>query len=185
MGGEANYLFAFSEAAAPHYLAPVPREQWLTPPMARWAPADIAALLDAAEAALRECVRALALPATQLHGYTPASGLPAVREAVAASLRLARAQPGPFAQAPVAAIEAGEGEVVIRTERPFLSLPAFLAATGTIILSPAAYDAAGAVRVGLVDVVHVGLLRPGDLRAVGLAGGAGQDLGLVAHRGPP
>ena len=30
--------------------------------------------------------RALALPATQLHGYTPASGLPAAREAVAASL---------------------------------------------------------------------------------------------------
>ncbi|HIZ46304.1 MAG TPA: pyridoxal phosphate-dependent aminotransferase [Candidatus Olsenella pullistercoris] len=30
--------------------------------------------------------RALALPATQLHGYTPASGLPSVREAVAASL---------------------------------------------------------------------------------------------------
>ena len=30
--------------------------------------------------------RALALPVTQLHGYTPASGLPAAREAVAASL---------------------------------------------------------------------------------------------------
>lgn len=31
--------------------------------------------------------RSLALPATQLHGYTPAPGLPAAREAVAASLR--------------------------------------------------------------------------------------------------
>lgn len=31
-------------------------------------------------------VRALALPPTELHGYTPASGLPACREAVAASL---------------------------------------------------------------------------------------------------
>ena len=30
--------------------------------------------------------RSLALPATQLHGYTPANGLPAAREAVAASL---------------------------------------------------------------------------------------------------
>lgn len=65
MGGEANYLFAFdpSPAAAPHHLRAVPRAEWLTPEMAAWREADIAALLDDAEAALRECVRALALPA--------------------------------------------------------------------------------------------------------------------------
>lgn len=63
MGGEANYLFAFDAAAAPYHLVPVPRAQWLTPEMLAWDEADIAALLDDAEAALRECVRALNLPA--------------------------------------------------------------------------------------------------------------------------
>lgn len=63
MGGEANYLFAFDPSAGPHLLRPVPRAEWLTPEMMAWHEADIAALLDDAEAALRECVRALALPA--------------------------------------------------------------------------------------------------------------------------
>ena len=40
-----------------------------------------------APAAVRESIaRSLELPPTQLHGYTPAAGLPAAREAVAASL---------------------------------------------------------------------------------------------------
>ncbi|PSS03281.1 IMP-specific 5-nucleotidase [Coniella lustricola] len=64
MGGEANYLFAFDPAAAPHYLRAVPRAEWLTPEMTAWSEADIAALLDDAEAALRECVKGLNLPAT-------------------------------------------------------------------------------------------------------------------------
>lgn len=64
MGGEANYLFAFDAAAGPHYLRAVPRSEWLTPEMAAWSEADIAALLDDAEAALRECVKGLNLPAT-------------------------------------------------------------------------------------------------------------------------
>lgn len=63
MGGEANYLFAFDASSGPHLLRPVPRSEWLTPEMMAWHEADIAALLDDAEAALRECVRALALPA--------------------------------------------------------------------------------------------------------------------------
>ncbi|KAL2273167.1 hypothetical protein FJTKL_04907 [Diaporthe vaccinii] len=63
MGGEANYLFAFDEAAGPHLLRPVPRHEWLTPDMAAWSGADIAALLDDAEAALRECVKSMNLPA--------------------------------------------------------------------------------------------------------------------------
>ena len=42
--------------------------------------------IPAPDAVRASIERALALPATQLHGYTPASGLPAVREAVAASL---------------------------------------------------------------------------------------------------
>ncbi|KAF3760015.1 putative Ins1, inosine 5'-monophosphate-specific 5'-nucleotidase [Cryphonectria parasitica EP155] len=63
MGGEANYLFAFDAAAPPYYLRPVPRHEWLTPEMQAWSEADIAALLDDAEAALRDCVRVLHLPA--------------------------------------------------------------------------------------------------------------------------
>lgn len=63
MGGEANYLFAFDAAAAPYYLVPVPRAQWLTPDMMAWDEGEIAALLDDAEAALRECVKGLNLPA--------------------------------------------------------------------------------------------------------------------------
>ncbi|OAA44973.1 IMP-specific 5'-nucleotidase 1 [Metarhizium rileyi] len=63
MGGEANYLFAY-EPSSPHRLAPVPRQQWLTPEMATWSDADIAALLDVAESALKDCVRTMNLPAT-------------------------------------------------------------------------------------------------------------------------
>ncbi|KAL1869850.1 hypothetical protein VTK73DRAFT_2924 [Phialemonium thermophilum] len=62
MGGEANYLFEF-DPTSPHLLAPVPRARWLTPEMASWSDADIVALLDVAEAALRDCVRSLNLPA--------------------------------------------------------------------------------------------------------------------------
>lgn len=63
MGGEANYLFAFDESAGPHLLRAVPLHEWLTPEMAAWSGADIAALLDDAEAALRECVKSMNLPA--------------------------------------------------------------------------------------------------------------------------
>ncbi|OAA60118.1 IMP-specific 5'-nucleotidase 1 [Cordyceps fumosorosea ARSEF 2679] len=62
MGGEANYLFEYSQSS-PHRLAPVPRAQWLTPEMASWSEADITALLDVAETALRDCVRSMNLPA--------------------------------------------------------------------------------------------------------------------------
>ncbi|KAL2269405.1 hypothetical protein VTJ83DRAFT_1589 [Remersonia thermophila] len=65
MGGEANYLFQFSPGA-PHLLAPVPRAEWLTPEMATWDESAIAELLDAAEQALRDCVRSLNLPAALL-----------------------------------------------------------------------------------------------------------------------
>lgn len=62
MGGEANYLFEFSPSS-PHRLAPVPREEWLTPEMASWSEADITNLLDVAEGALRDCVKTMNLPA--------------------------------------------------------------------------------------------------------------------------
>ncbi|KAG7128575.1 hypothetical protein HYQ46_010239 [Verticillium longisporum] len=63
MGGEANYLFEL-DPTVPHLLAPVSRDRWLTPEMATWSDAGIAALLDVAEAALRDCVRSMNLPAT-------------------------------------------------------------------------------------------------------------------------
>lgn len=63
MGGEANYLFEF-DSSSPHLLAPVPRQHWLTPEMATWDERDIAQLLDVAEAALRDCIKTLNLPAT-------------------------------------------------------------------------------------------------------------------------
>lgn len=63
MGGEANYLFEFSPSS-PHLLAPVPIHRWLTPEMASWSDAAIEALLDVAEAALRDCVKTMNLPAT-------------------------------------------------------------------------------------------------------------------------
>lgn len=64
MGGEANYLFAFDASAGPHWLRPVSRNEWLTPEMMAWDEADITSLLDDAEAALRECVKSMNLPAT-------------------------------------------------------------------------------------------------------------------------
>ncbi|KAH8648392.1 IMP-specific 5-nucleotidase, partial [Xylariales sp. PMI_506] len=65
MGGEANYLFEFC-ATSEHLLAPVPKERWLTPDMAAWSDANITALLDVAEDALRDCIKLMNLPATLL-----------------------------------------------------------------------------------------------------------------------
>ncbi|KAI1349698.1 IMP-specific 5-nucleotidase [Xylaria sp. FL0043] len=62
MGGEANYMFEFCPTS-PHLLAPVPRERWLTAEMATWSDASITALLDVAEAALRDCIKTMSLPA--------------------------------------------------------------------------------------------------------------------------
>lgn len=87
MGGEANYLFAFDPAAAPYYLVPVARDQWLTPEMNAWNETDIAALLDDAEASLRECVKALNLPAVVMRkdravGIVPEEGVRIPRESL-------------------------------------------------------------------------------------------------------
>ncbi|KAI1818515.1 IMP-specific 5-nucleotidase [Poronia punctata] len=63
MGGEANYLFEYNPSA-PELLSPVPTKQWLTPEMATWSDASITALLDVAEAAFRDCIKTMNLPAT-------------------------------------------------------------------------------------------------------------------------
>lgn len=67
----------------------------------------------------------------------------------------------------MAAIAAEGGQVVVRTGHAFLSLPAFLAATGTIVLAPASYDPAGAVRaiIGSGPYRLTSLLAPQRLDA--------------------
>ena len=74
-------------------------------------------------------------------------GTPVTAEAAVASLRRARAQPGPFSTAPITAIEAdGAGAIVLQLSRPLAAMPAYLAHAGTQILAPSSYDEAGAVR---------------------------------------
>lgn len=74
-------------------------------------------------------------------------GTPVTAEAAANSLRRARAQPSPLADAPITVITAADPATVeIRTATPFMPLTAFLAESSTQILAPAAYDESGAVR---------------------------------------
>lgn len=87
-------------------------------------------------------------------------GTAVTAEAAAASLGRARAAATALARAPVAAVEAdGAGEVVVRLERPFAPLPAFLAHYGSAVLAPASYDEAGRVR----EVLGTGPYRVADL----------------------
>lgn len=80
-------------------------------------------------------------------GATFHDGTPVTAEAVATSLRRARAQPGPLANAPLTSIAAdGPGVVELRTSTPFTPLLAFLAESSSQILAPASWDEAGAVR---------------------------------------
>lgn len=81
-------------------------------------------------------------------------------EAAAASLERARAAATALARAPIASVAAeGADAVVVRLERPFAPLPAFLANYGSAVLAPAAYDGAGRVR----EVVGTGPYRVVDL----------------------
>ena len=62
MGGEANYLFKFSEGD-PDRLKLVARKDWLLDEMMLWKDEDVVQLLDVAELALKDCVKNLALEA--------------------------------------------------------------------------------------------------------------------------
>ncbi|MCJ1410253.1 IMP 5'-nucleotidase [Ptychographa xylographoides] len=78
MGGESNYLFAF-DISAKHLLRWIPRKIWILNEMKTWTEANIQALLDVAETALRECVKNLRLSADILRkeravGIIPSSG---------------------------------------------------------------------------------------------------------------
>ena len=62
LGGESQYLFDF-DASSPHCLRCIPSERWMLDEMLAWSNASIVSLLDVAEAALRECVATLSIPA--------------------------------------------------------------------------------------------------------------------------
>ncbi|KAF2097299.1 IMP-specific 5'-nucleotidase 1 [Rhizodiscina lignyota] len=84
MGGEANYLFRFSEGD-PDRLKLVPRQEWLLQEMLLWQDSDIAELLDVAEVALTECVANMRLDAQLLRkeravGIIPNAGKKLARE---------------------------------------------------------------------------------------------------------
>lgn len=84
---------------------------------------------------------------TLREGATFHDGTPVTAEAAAASLRRAKAQPGPFATVPVAEITAPDARtVLLRLTEPFAPLPAFLAHSSAQVLAPASFDETGAVR---------------------------------------
>ena len=62
MGGEANYLFKFSEGD-PDRLKLVARKDWLLDEMMLWHDDDITQLLNVAELALADCIKNLRLKA--------------------------------------------------------------------------------------------------------------------------
>ena len=62
LGGESNYLFRFN-IERENLLEFVPRREWILEDMRSWTEANIQALLDVAEEALRECINNLNLSA--------------------------------------------------------------------------------------------------------------------------
>lgn len=95
LGGESNFFFRFDSTAAPHLLTPVPRDLWALDEMKNWKEQDIAALLDVAEAALRDCVRNMRLPASLLRkeravGIIPQPGCKLAREQLEESVLVAQ-----------------------------------------------------------------------------------------------
>lgn len=70
-------------------------------------------------------------------------GTPLDAAAAAGALAAARGKEGLLTRAPISAIEADGGDLVIRLEAPFAALPAFLAEYRSQILAPAAYGPDG------------------------------------------
>jgi len=75
-------------------------------------------------------------------GVTFHDGSPMDAVAVANSLNIAFAKPGPLQKAPIVGISAEGGKVVIKLEKPYSPLLATLAHYSTVILAPTAYDEA-------------------------------------------
>ena len=84
MGGESNFMFAYS-SKSPHKLEPVSDEEWQLPEMRSWTEENVKALLDVAEAALKDCVQHMNLPVhvlrkTRAVGIYPDAGVRLSRE---------------------------------------------------------------------------------------------------------
>lgn len=84
MGGESNFLFTYTPHS-PHKLTPVPKEDWQLPEMRSWTEANVTALLDVAQSALKDCVECLKLPVQVLRkeravGIYPSKGVKLSRE---------------------------------------------------------------------------------------------------------
>ena len=86
-------------------------------------------------------------------------GTPLTAEIAALNIRRAHAGAGVLARAPIAGIAAEQNDVVIRLERPFATLPAFLVNYSTAILSPASFDGEGRV----TRVIATGAFRATDI----------------------
>lgn len=70
---------------------------------------------------------------------------PVTADAAAASLKRAHAGVGVLTQIPISEIASEGQDVVIRLEKPFAAVPAYLVNFSTIVLAPASYDASGKV----------------------------------------
>ena len=84
MGGESNFLFAYS-SKSPYLLEPIPAEEWHLPEMHDWTESNIRELLDVAEKALSDCISCFDLPVQVLRkeravGIYPSKGVKLTRE---------------------------------------------------------------------------------------------------------
>jgi IMP and pyridine-specific 5'-nucleotidase len=95
LGGESNFLFRFDQSS-PDLLSYVQRSSWMLDEMRLWTEEDIAALLDVAEASLRECVSNLNLSAAVMRkeravGIYPVDGQKMHREQLEETVLVAQA----------------------------------------------------------------------------------------------
>ncbi|KAF9739921.1 IMP-specific 5'-nucleotidase 1 [Paraphaeosphaeria minitans] len=94
MGGESNYCFRF-DGGVPDMLALVPKQEWLLKEMVLWEESDITALLDIAEASLRDTVKNMRMEATVVRkeravGIIPREGHKFCRETLEETVLIAQ-----------------------------------------------------------------------------------------------
>nr|XP_023907971.1 IMP-specific 5'-nucleotidase 1-like [Quercus suber] len=85
VGGESSFMFTYAPSRSSCRLQAVARTDWQLPEMAHWTDESIKALLDVAEAALRDCVAYMQLPVGVLRkeravGIYPTDGVKLTRE---------------------------------------------------------------------------------------------------------
>ncbi|KAI1925274.1 IMP 5'-nucleotidase [Ophidiomyces ophidiicola] len=94
LGGESNFMFKF-DPDSPHRLSWVPCSEWFLDEMKTWTEDDITELLNVAEAALRDCLSNLNLPASILRkeravGIYPLAGHKMHREQLEETVLIAQ-----------------------------------------------------------------------------------------------